>query len=185
MPRRLIFKEGNNLSSIGPIQSGYKMVAYEGGTFSQKVGGTVSAIGGNEYQTAIVNISSAQILNMNGDPGNNIELLPAPGVNKYYQVDNIILEYNLGTLEYNTISTYFLISGGGFINQRVLTDFIKVSFSNVQIIYPSANFVDSSFVYVNTMEIINEPFTFKGDSVTGGDGTIRAIIKYKVRTFGE
>lgn len=47
MPRRLIFKEGNNLSSIGPIQSGYKMVAYEGGTFSQKVGGTVSAIGGN------------------------------------------------------------------------------------------------------------------------------------------
>jgi hypothetical protein len=44
MPRRIMFKEGNNLSSIGPVLSGYKMVAYEGATFSQKVGDTITDI---------------------------------------------------------------------------------------------------------------------------------------------
>jgi hypothetical protein len=42
------------------------------------------------YQYAEVYISSAQILKMGSNP---IELLPAPGVDKYYDFDCIILEY--------------------------------------------------------------------------------------------
>jgi len=53
MPRRLIFKEGSNLSNTGSVQSGYKMVGYEGNSFSQKVLSTISSIGGSPFQYEI------------------------------------------------------------------------------------------------------------------------------------
>lgn len=53
MPRRLIFKEGSNLSNTGSVQSGYKMVGYEGNSFSQKVLSTISSIGGSQFQYEI------------------------------------------------------------------------------------------------------------------------------------
>jgi hypothetical protein len=141
----------------------------------------------DQYQTTIVNISSSQILNMNGEPGNNIELLPAPGLNKYYQVDNIILEYTHNTTPYANVGSYFFIDGGGFFNQRVQSEFIIVSYSNAQIINPSPNFTDSFFVFNATMEILDQPLLFKSsdNTITNGDGTMRAIIKYKIKTFGE
>jgi hypothetical protein len=50
-------------------------------TLEQNPGG-----GGSDYTETIVNISSAQILAMGTTP---IELLPAPGVGKYYEFDII------------------------------------------------------------------------------------------------
>jgi hypothetical protein len=45
-----MFKEGNNLSNTGSVQSGYRMVGYEGSSFSQKVLSTISSIGGSPFQ---------------------------------------------------------------------------------------------------------------------------------------
>jgi hypothetical protein len=164
---------------------------------SSNWGGVVNS----EYQEVTVNISSEQILNMGTTP---IELLPAPGVDKYYDVDKFFLEYTPGSSNYtigeNAIGKpVILLNGSGFYNfLEMPLDSDKIL---VQINYPltmntlweigdatsniSVSFLNQS---IGLSYFAGSEFTagnFTPFDPEDGDGTIRAIIKYKIRTFGE
>lgn len=152
----------------------------------------------NGYSTTVVNISSAQILNMATTP---IELLPAPGVNKYYDIDKIILEYTYGTSIYDVPSNtwvrcYFSSLGAAasspiYIveaqtlfeeasNRVVIAE--RTGFQNTIASYPRQTENANSIVDLNTQFLMN---SFGSIGVfTPGDGTLRAIITYTIRTFG-
>jgi len=132
--------------------------------------------------TTKVNISSAQILAMGSTP---IELLPAPGVGMYYDIEKVILEYTYGTIAY-TIDTvdnpaiYFDGTSLTNIPISILTNSINVAFvcENSSVVLsnnvPVARSVSGSVAIS----------TWNDDNPTLGDGTLRAIITYTVRTFG-
>ena len=147
----------------------------------------------DEYQTTIVNISSSQILNMGTTP---IELLPAAGVNKYYDIEKIILEYIPNTISYN-------LSGDG-------NDVVRLYYGNLNAVISSkivgsdnryialitdlkhrSNVSDNTFIpeatdilYGGEADGILALTSYNGNP-TDGNGTMRAIIKYKIKTFGE
>lgn len=132
--------------------------------------------------TAIVNITSAQILAM-GSVG--IELLPAPGVNAYYDVHKMVIEYTHNTTAY-TIADPFINFGLQLssINSNILTQ----GFNQAYIVSGSAAYVDGveEVVWVGN-SLLNGSlgiYTWNGTDPTLGDGTMRAIITYTVRTFG-
>jgi hypothetical protein len=142
--------------------------------------------GGSEYTETIVNISSAQILAMGTTP---IELLPAPGVGKYYDYE--------GFLEYTHVSTDYIISddlvlgsfssyGGKYISSNILssTDNYIIGFNN------KGGGQEVGLVAGNVIsfkQLLNEPihlFTFSEVDPTDGDGTLRVKIYHKTITFG-
>lgn len=134
-------------------------------------------------KTTIVNISSAQILAMGTTP---IELLPAAGANKYYDVEKIILEYNAGTA-YDFSTDFPYISMGNIqkkINPLLFFDVLDY----VGIVNALDTAVDvSNEVDIMGVMILNENLkitTWNGTDPTLGDGTLRAIITYTTRTFG-
>ena len=197
MAKRIYLKE-DGLSGSGPVPAGYKQIGYEGATFSEKSGFTSSTIGGgSEWIETIVNISSSQILNMGTTP---IELLPAPGVNKYYDIEQIAFEYTYGTTPYSGIQ--YITYAGRLINSdliqaeenRVLTILPNVSYSAARSFNngETTNLINiiESFNRINDPIVISSSIFvnlsgFEEANPTDGDGTMRAIIKYKVRTFGE
>ncbi len=73
MARKIILKE-DGLNGAGAAPTGYKYLGDDAGTVSQKVGATVSGLGGSEWTETIVNISASQLLNLGTSP---VELLPA------------------------------------------------------------------------------------------------------------
>lgn len=131
--------------------------------------------------TAIVNITSAQILAMGSTP---IELLPAPGVGKYYDIERIFIEYSLNTTPYTWGTSSFLrlrpydkriytFSSDGEI--AIFKDYLTAEADGVLGITIQQN------------EYLNHNVTLRTDDAsdpTLGDGTLRAIITYTVRTFG-
>jgi len=130
------------------------------------------------YTETIVNISSAQILSMGTTP---IELLPAPGENKYYE-GYIIVEWNHGTVNYDFFSTFLVCYGG-----MTAYTFIDVTqlLNNQDLVFKSTNgnqFDGSSYgtllnygVYMTTDDA-NDP--------TDGNGIGRVKIYHKTITFG-
>lgn len=131
---------------------------------------------------ATVDITSAQILAMGTTP---IELLPAPGAGMYYDVEKVVLEYTAST-QYTTTSR---IAFDG-----ALTAFVNTPLSSAtnRIVNVSTNSVEKFTVYGEDMwSFYNLPINRElalraigGVNPTGGDGTLRAIITYTVRTFG-
>lgn len=142
--------------------------------------------GGSEYTTAIVNISSAQILTMGTTP---IELLPAPGANMHYDIDKIILEYTHVTTGYTFTGNPYLADSGGYWTLN-LYDFTNEGANTIVRLNGLKDYWAVG-VTVNDFkvgyEITNTSLRLTTDNSadpTLGDGTLRAIIKYKVRTFG-
>ena len=148
----------------------------------------------DEYQTTIVNISSSQILNMGTTP---IELIPAAGVNKYYDIEKIILEFIFNTTSYSNTVYYLYNSSNNRrryieystdpVNFVVTTDFntspepTPVFGSSPSRLLLERPIQENEGVYLKSLGYDDaEPL-----NPTDGDGTMRAIIKYKVRTFGE
>jgi len=141
----------------------------------------------NDYIYTEVTASSAEILAM-GSSG--IELLAAPGANKYYDIPKIHLEYTHNTTAYTLADPvlYFYGAFMGNIDKEILTT------ASSKVILLDGN----SSVKINAVEDIpyhivpdnggiNQPvqiYTWAGTNPTLGDGTILAKIWYKVKTFG-
>jgi hypothetical protein len=128
--------------------------------------------------TAIVNISSAQILAMGTTP---VELLPAPGVGKYYDIEKVILEYNYNSVGYSN-APQPMPSMGNFY-QEISVSFLSSASNDVVIINDFGR--DPQGIYERY--IINQKLElgdYNGANPTLGDGTLRVIITYTVRTFG-
>jgi hypothetical protein len=147
---------------------------------------TIFSISG--YTETIVNISSYQILNMGTTP---IELLPAPGVNKYYDIEQIVFEYTYGTTSYNVPDSDFIrLSDYSTINFAITEKVISEEENTITIVkdfYSVQNLI-VDYIYVDvTNVVLNKGLYLEpiSGNPTSGDGTLRAIIKYKVKTFGE
>jgi hypothetical protein len=136
--------------------------------------------GGSDYTETIVNISSAQILAMGTSP---IELLPAAGAGKYYDIDKVVIEYTHVSTAY-TSNYIMLINDGG--NPLSYSQFSN-SNSFVELTL-NQTFVDVvEGVGLSQMNTLNQALvltTYDGVSPTLGDGTMRVKIYHKTITFG-
>jgi len=158
-----------------------------------------SGSNGSQYDETIVNISSEQILNMGDTP---VELLPAPDANQYYDIESIIIEGSFNTTAYSNV-IYVILNGTRRIHAEPYNDGSYVltfnfnHFPEPTTVYSFINDLEEvQNVTINLVRplIIDEnrsvyltAFGYNAEQTnpTGGDGTLRAIIKYKVRTFGE
>lgn len=116
MARKIVIKE-NGLAETGNSPSGYKYLGDNAGTVSQKVGATVSALGGGDTSVYTeVTINNTQIASMGTSP---ITLLAAPSAGTYYKDINIIIEATgaLGVdfVTQNGGNSLYLIDWGGSI----------------------------------------------------------------------
>jgi hypothetical protein len=137
----------------------------------------------NETLYTEVAISSANILSIESSP---VQLLPAPGVGKYY-------EYH-GTVEYTHVSTNYtttsmtsigVVTEGNFAGSFISPTLISTAASGV------AGFSSVGTNPYNTPAVIdqdavNQPIIIAGIGAnpTLGDGTMLVKIWYKIRTFG-
>lgn len=142
--------------------------------------------------TTTVNISSAQILAMGSSP---IELLPAPGVGKYYLIDSVIIEYTYVTTPYTQS-----VVGGDLLSvvqsngswECLFSDTILTATEN-KWVYLSGKSSDAQdhpnqtslvFKWENGTNGSLNLRAVSGGNPTDGDGTMRVIITYTERTFG-
>lgn len=145
----------------------------------------------DQYQTAIIDISSASILTMGTTP---VELLPAPGQNMYYAVD-----WNNSFLEYKHISIPYQLNGVHSIrfnfsdtaSNLIASDILTLSENVVVPLQP--NFIyslEEPFIqgYIN----LNSPLTLRTydifyvpQNVESGNSTMRVILKYMIRVFND
>jgi len=134
-------------------------------------GGVWQIFYNNEWKTKVVEISSAEILAMGTTP---IELLPAPGAGKYYDIDRMILKYTYNGNGYNIGEDLGI--GDGNNNIKIIPEFwLADTVSQIVIVsdisYPSLE---------NTARTLK---TLYGSDPASGNGTIQAIIKYRTLTF--
>lgn len=131
--------------------------------------------------TVEVIITSSQILNMGTSP---IEILPQPGVNKYYDIEQIVLEVDN--------ANYTFGNNFQFEINKLLFYFGRESFvdSGNTIIFtgknPQSSTVNSG-VLVSRAQIANfsvKLTTSTGANPTGGTGKARVSITYTIREFG-
>lgn len=132
-----------------------------------------------------VAISSAEILSMGSSP---IELLPDPGVDKYYRIHNMLIEGTGRTVSYvfgaGTESLLIGVAGGeyGYVTRNIVN-----SVNAVSTVSPSAyltttnNYVYSDRYEANTAIQLT---TDDGSDLTTGDGVLFVKIWYDVRTLG-
>ena len=142
----------------------------------------------NGYDYTEVSISAAEMLTL-GSVGKN--LLPAPGENKYYEINRMIVEFTYGTSAYSLAD--YLVFGTQHVTSNLIigNQFTpkKVVIINNPISEPSwdgvegklVEFAYTLFSYVNASV---DAYTYLGNDPTGGDGTALVKIWYKVRTFG-
>jgi len=143
--------------------------------------------------TAIVNISSAQILAMGTTPK---QLLPAPGIGMYYDIEKYVIEYTNVTTGYSfaandLIAIYY--NGGSYVPVVQIDQFpFSQSANSATLGVPTPEKTQAAGGFATNPKmtggnIFNLPLVFgtwSGTNPTLGNGTIRAIITYTVRTFG-
>lgn len=118
----------------------------------------------------------------------SIELLPAPGVGMYYEIDKIILEYTHVTTNYTlgTISYLTGLVGGEYIYE--ISSGILANGANKYGKMLELGSPDSveSLNYNNFLSLNSnlELTTYDNTNPTLGDGTLRVIVTYTLRTFG-
>ena len=137
----------------------------------------------------IVPITSAEILTL-GSVG--VEILQAPGANTYFSQMIIALEFTPGTTPY-TLGTGTILTvvydGGSYIAKAdsfALSDTAEAAW----ILTYSPTFEITNNPVFGNVEINSGIFLKLEDPSGGavdptlGDGTLRAVIQYKIRTFG-
>lgn len=149
---------------------------------------TIVTIGPNEttYSDGRPLVASG-VLTMGTSP---IELLPEAGVNNYYDINEIFLEYTYNGTPY-TLPAKTSLTVNGDSAYSVIDNILLSTSSNVYIIK------EFSFPYDSTAPGVQELTPQKHDlnancqlvvsgpgNPTLGDGTLRVIIKYNIRTFG-
>ncbi len=141
--------------------------------------------------TTIVNITSAQILAMGNTP---IELLPAAGANMYYDIEKVILEFAVGSTAFDNlglISLFYSSTGANVFSTEAdnligdLDDLIiKTTASGSYVKGAGEQVFVPSFRKNDSLLLIATDASGTPLDPTLGDGTLRAIITYTVRTFG-
>lgn len=152
-----------------------------------KIGHVNAVIEEFGFTETIIEVSSAEILAMGTSP---IELLPAPGANKYYEFDKIIVENLFNTTAYSLADGVVYIAGinGNSVEFDIHPSIITSNTSSVAILkqYNSFSVIEEGgqigVDYLNGGLIMT---TWNASNPTLGDGTLRILIYSKIRTIGE
>jgi hypothetical protein len=177
-------------SPINILSETYFQVGISATTIS---GGTLYGDGSNltninNYITTAITLTSLDILSL----GTPFELLPTPGVNNYYIVDRVVMEYSYGTSAYTfSVSQAFYLDGcfDSYIDKTILTssaNTVCVISGNLRNTYQVGVGSGSTLVKTNK-DVLNSNLligTQNGDNPTSGDGTLKIKITYKIETFG-
>lgn len=155
-------------------------------------GGTLYGDGSNltnlpsEWIETGITITATQLLTCGTNP---IEILPAPGIGKYYEYEGI-LEYTYVSSDYNFGDVVGILGetsyGGVYIipSTAIWTTDKVIQFSSKSPTYVDSTITDTIF---SAAFNINEKIvltTYNGNDATLGDGTIKIKLKYKIVTFG-
>jgi hypothetical protein len=142
----------------------------------------------SEFTTVVRPITSAQIKTMGTSA---ITLLPAPGVNQYYVINRVVLEYTFGSLAYifpTSLSFYLDGCFDSYIDKTLLTSLtntVATISGNLRNTYQVGSGSGSTFIKTNK-DVLNANLsmsTQNNDNPTTGDGTLNVIIEYKIVTF--
>lgn len=135
-------------------------------------------------ESAIISITSAEILTMGSNP---IELLPNPGTGKYYEVDKIIIEFTPGNTTYETTGKPQVQTGTGLV-MADYNDFLITASINQFSLNKDLSEKSVGYSYLETYpDELNQAWTLtthNGHNPTLGNGTMRVLIDYTIRTFG-
>jgi hypothetical protein len=146
--------------------------------------------GGNPYTNFVqekIKLNAAQILTL----GTPIELLPAPGIDKYYVIDRIQIEYIFNTIPFvlPTSPTFYLDGCfDSYIDKNLLTsstNTVCVINGNLRNTYQVGSgsgsvLVKTSKDFLNSNLIVG---TTNGDNPINGDGELLFKIYYLIETF--
>ena len=149
----------------------------QGSSYKATISQVSEAIGA--YQNYIeVNVTSADILVSNTTPS---ELLPSPGVGKYYDA-KFIVEYDYNTTQYSVggSNLTFIYDGTNYVYQVCKLD----TLNNDIVLFPRVE-IGSSIYAVGGMNLNSSLslYTENADPTTG-NGTMLFKIWYSVRTLG-
>jgi hypothetical protein len=135
--------------------------------------------GGSDYTETIVNISSSQLLSLT-----TIDILPPAGVNKYYEIEKVILEFTVGSTQYtgngiigiaNPVFAYMENGSLGSPNNWAV------------VLTPTGGILDTEnevgFQYPTFLNTSVRLEKWSG-TIADGDGTLRVKIYHKTLTFG-
>jgi hypothetical protein len=119
-----------------------------------------------------------------------IELLPAAGVGKYYDIEKVVIEYSHVTTAY-TISGTGIINlfgnAGGYLGNIFASSLIgnaenrAITFS---LSSPSYTDVVNGYATLEAQAINDNISLFLDGTIADGDGTLRVKIYHKTITFG-
>lgn len=140
-----------------------------GSSYKAELNQLATTIGGFQYYSAVT-ISSGQILTLNSSP---IEILPSPGVDKYYDF-KVYFEYYYGSLSYVSNPIYLIDGTGKYITEQfdIQAPYNSILVSNMN------SFANYSPVNSNLQ--LTTPTT----DPTSGDGSIKIKIWYNIVDFG-
>jgi hypothetical protein len=138
------------------------------------------------YMTTTVDVSSAQILLMGDNP---VELLPAPGAGKYYDINKIYVEFTYGTTQYTLADSEIFIGTtdgnylGSYITRTIMTKnhniYVVLSgYSPVEVIGSRAVFSEDE------LNLSINLTSADGANPADGNGTFKIKMEYKIVTFG-
>lgn len=141
----------------------------------------------SEYTEIVVELTSAQILTL----GTPIEILSAPGANKYYIIDRMQLEYTFNSVAYVfPASQTFYFDGcfDAYVTRTILTGattsvcVLRANLRNTITVGSGSGSVQviTNRDVLNSNLVIGTP---NGDNPTNGDGTLRIKIYYKIETI--
>lgn len=183
----------DTISGCSPINFLSNSVFHEGVSATTISGDTFYGNGSNltninNFETTGVTLTSSQILTL----GSPIEILPEPGINNYYLIERIILEYTFNTIPYDfptSQSFYFDGCFESYIDKTLLTssaNTVCVISGNLKNTYEIGSGSGSTYVKTNKNILNSNLFigTQDNDNPINGDGTIKIKIIYKIETFG-
>lgn len=177
-----------NVNVVSPYTG--NSITLSGNVITNIIGAPILATDGtgqiySPYTITTVNMTSSDILNMGTTP---IELLPAPGANNYHDIDYIIFEFTRNTTQYTYTGTPVVWIGGGEF--AILTQYLIKGLLPYKILKvtpgPLSVNNDGNATW-NVPNGLNENVylqTLFGENPTTGDGTMRAIIRSRILTFG-
>jgi hypothetical protein len=140
-----------------------------GSSYKAELNQIAPIIGGYQYYSAVT-ISSGETLTLFSLP---VEILPAPGVNKYYDF-KVYFEYTYNSSPY-TSNTLLLVDN---TNKRVSKEFYIEGSDNVILV--SNMDTQQNLTTVNSNLLLRTTVS----DPTGGDGSLKIKIWYNVVDFG-
>ena len=144
----------------------------------------------SEWTTATVAISSAEILTI-GSVGKT--LLAAPGAGTYYEIESVRLEYDHNTTAYTIVGDALFLGyySGNYPGILINTQLISTAFDGAFVwrgdVVQNVQAIGGTDYTTANAQRMNEALVlqmFNATDPTLGNGTMRALIRYKIRTFG-